>query len=194
MSQASIELVSPADLDRARVALVVADAVDESAAKVVGAIQRDGIPRVVLVASRFEEGGVVAAVAAGVTSFLRRAEATTARLVQVLNDADREGCQLPEGLMRMAAASAAAMRTPAPSYPTRETAGRDGDTLTGLRLSTRESEVLRLVADGYDTADIAGRLSFSESTIKGILGKVMTRVGARNRCHAVAIAAREGLI
>lgn len=194
MSQPAIELIGPADLDRARVALVVGDAVDDSVARIVRAIQRDGISRVVLVASRFEESGVVAAVAAGVTSFLRRAEATSARLVEAIRQADQQGCKLPEGLMRKASISASSC-PPAPAYawPT-EPVSRDGDTLTGVRLSGRESEVLRLVADGLDTADIAARLSFSESTIKGILGKIMTRVEARNRCQAVAIAVREGLI
>ena len=103
MGEPSIELVGPVDLDRARVALVIAEAADGSVAKVARAIQRDGVPQVVLVASRFDEAGVVAAVAAGVTGFLRRAEATSARLVEVIREADRAGCQLPEGLLRRAA-------------------------------------------------------------------------------------------
>lgn len=194
MGQPAIELVGPADLDRARVALVIADAADEGAAKVVKAIQRDGVPRVVLVAARFEEGGVLAAVAAGVTSFLRRSEATTARLTEVIREADHSGCQLPEGLLRKAAASAGAdgpTARPAPhAVDLRE---RNGSTIT-MRLSARETEVLRLVADGYDTSDIAEQLAYSESTIKGVLAKIMSRLEARNRCHAVAIVVREGLI
>jgi DNA-binding NarL/FixJ family response regulator len=73
--------------------------------------------------------------------------------------------------------------------------GRDpgGSTIT-LRLTVRETEVMRLVADGYDTSDIADQLAYSESTIKGVLAKIMSRLEARNRCHAVAIAVREGLI
>jgi DNA-binding NarL/FixJ family response regulator len=67
-------------------------------------------------------------------------------------------------------------------------------TLTERRLGSRETEVLRLVADGYDTTDIAEQLAYSESTIKGVLAKIMTRLEARNRCHAVAIVVREGLI
>lgn len=245
----SIELVGPADLDRARVALVVADAVDETAARVVRAIQRDGIPRVVLVASRFDEAGVVAAVAAGVTNFLRRSEATTNRLAEVIRQADQAGCQLPEGLLKKAAASAAGWSgaprsaagpgdppgpggpagtgslnggggTPVTGVPVPAAVGpvpgavrpdgsvavspgafglvstgdRPGGTMTTIRLSSREAEVLRLVADGYDTSDIAEHLAYSESTIKGVLAKLMARLEARNRCHAVAIVVREGLI
>jgi DNA-binding CsgD family transcriptional regulator len=66
-------------------------------------------------------------------------------------------------------------------------------TMTG-NLTVREAEVLRLVADGHDTADVAEKLGFSESTVKGIMAKIMSRIDARNRCHAVAIAVRNGLI
>jgi DNA-binding NarL/FixJ family response regulator len=197
MGEPSIELVGPVDLDRARVALVIAEAADESVAKVARAVQRDGVPQVVLVAARFEEAGVLAVVAAGVTGFLRRAEATSARLVEVIRQADRAGCQLPEGLLHKAKTvqmHALAVRPevitvdvpPVESAPVSE-AGTAA--LTG-----REAEVLRLVADGLDTAEVAEELAYSESTIKGVLAKLMTRLEARNRCHAVAIVLRQGLI
>ena len=84
MNHPAIELVSPADLDRARVALVIAEAADEATIRVVGAIQRDGIPKVILVAAHFDERGVVLATAAGVTNFVRRVDATSNRLADVL--------------------------------------------------------------------------------------------------------------
>ncbi len=197
MAEPTIELVGPVDLDRARVALVVADAADEGVAKVARAIQRDGVPHVVLVAAHFDEAGVVMAVAAGVTGFLRRTDATSARLVQVIRDADRAGCQLPEGLLRRAAS------VQVHDLPSRPDVLELGEplsertavaTVAEARLSGREVEVLRLVADGYDTADVAEQLAYSESTIKGVLAKLMTRLEARNRCHAIAIVLREGLI
>jgi DNA-binding NarL/FixJ family response regulator len=54
--------------------------------------------------------------------------------------------------------------------------------------------VLRLVAEGFDTADIARKLAFSERTIKTVIHDVTTRLCLRNRTHAVAWAMREGLI
>ncbi|WP_383826475.1 response regulator transcription factor [Streptomyces sp. NPDC058486] len=57
-----------------------------------------------------------------------------------------------------------------------------------------EVDVLRLVAEGYDTADIAAKLSYSERTIKNVLHAVITRLQLRNRSHAVAYAMRQGLI
>lgn len=240
MGQPAIELVGPSDVDRARVALVVADAADEGAARVVKAVQHDGVPRVVLVASRFDEAGVVAAVAAGVTAFLRRSDASTNKLVEVIRQTDSSGCQLPEGLLRKAALAPAASplhpdgvavgaghagapQAPGSGLPGGLSGGLSGGlaggagghdgVLTcgssarpmidlrevrnenlGVHLDDREAEVLRLVADGLDTSDIAEHLSYSESTIKGVLAKLMTRLEARNRCHAVAIVVREGLI
>jgi DNA-binding NarL/FixJ family response regulator len=195
MGEPTIELVGPVDIDRARVALLVADAADEGVAKVARAIQRDGVPQVVLVAARFDEAGVVMAVAAGVTGFLRRVEATSARLVQVIREADRGGCQLPEGLLRRAASvelheKRLDVLELAGPVPERSAVG----TVAETHLTCREAEVMRLVADGYDTADVAEELAYSESTIKGVLAKLMTRLEARNRCHAIAIVLRQGLI
>lgn len=197
MGEASIELVGPVDLDRARVALVIADTADDSVAKIARAVQRDGVPQVVLVASRFDEAGVVAAVASGVTGFLRRAEATSARLVDVIRDADRAGCQLPEGLLRRAASvqmHALAVRPEVISVDVPPVEAAPVSSVGTATLTGREAEVLRLVADGLDTAEVAEELAYSESTIKGVLAKLMTRLEARNRCHAVAIVLRQGLI
>jgi DNA-binding NarL/FixJ family response regulator len=149
------------------------------------------------VASHFDEAGVVMAVAAGVTGFLRRTEATSARLAQVIREADRAGCQLPEGLLRRAASVEMHDLPSRPDVLELEQPIPEGSpvaTVTETRLSCREVEVLRLVADGYDTADVAEQLAYSESTIKGVLAKLMTRLEARNRCHAIAIVLRQGLI
>jgi DNA-binding NarL/FixJ family response regulator len=67
-----------------------------------------------------------------------------------------------------------------------------GIAFTGL--TDRETQVLRLVADGCDTAEIARRLCYSERTVKNCLHDVTTRLQLRNRSHAVAYAVREGLI
>ena len=66
--------------------------------------------------------------------------------------------------------------------------------LTFGGLAEREIEVLRLVADGLDTAEIAAKLSYSQRTIKNILHDITSRLHLRNRSHAVAYALRHGLI
>lgn len=62
------------------------------------------------------------------------------------------------------------------------------------RLTAREIEVLRLMADGLDTAEIAGMLSYSERAIKNVFYGITGRLGLRNRPHAVAYALRKGMI
>ncbi|MFI7601488.1 LuxR C-terminal-related transcriptional regulator [Actinoplanes sp. NPDC049681] len=61
-------------------------------------------------------------------------------------------------------------------------------------LTEREIEILRLIADGLDTDEIAARLSYSARTVKNIMYGVTHRLNLRNRPHAVAYAVRAGLI
>lgn len=61
-------------------------------------------------------------------------------------------------------------------------------------LTTREVAVLRLLAEGLSTLEIADRLSYSERTIKSVLHEVMTRLKLRNRTHAVAYGIRKGVV
>ncbi|MBB5958256.1 DNA-binding NarL/FixJ family response regulator [Saccharothrix tamanrassetensis] len=62
------------------------------------------------------------------------------------------------------------------------------------RLTSREVEVLRLMADGLDTAEIATTLCYSERTIKNVFYGITNRLNLRNRPHAVAYALRKGVI
>ncbi len=62
------------------------------------------------------------------------------------------------------------------------------------RLTAREREVLRLVADGQSTKQIARSLSITERTVKFHIGSIMNKLGADNRAQAVAIATRRGLL
>ncbi|MEU3341149.1 response regulator transcription factor [Streptomyces sp. NPDC006668] len=66
--------------------------------------------------------------------------------------------------------------------------------LTACGLSTREIDILRLVADGCDLEDIAEKLRYSERTVKNVLYGLMKRLNLRNRAHAVSYAIRAGVI
>jgi DNA-binding CsgD family transcriptional regulator len=61
------------------------------------------------------------------------------------------------------------------------------------RITPREREVLELVADGHATTEIARALWITEDTVRTHIKRMMVRLGARTRAHAVAIAFREGL-
>ena len=66
--------------------------------------------------------------------------------------------------------------------------------LTWGALTARETDVLRLIADGCDTAEVARALCWSERTVKNVVHDITTRLHLRNRAHAVAYAVRQGLI
>jgi DNA-binding NarL/FixJ family response regulator len=61
-------------------------------------------------------------------------------------------------------------------------------------LSERERQVLRLVADGLPTKQIAASLSISERTVKFHVNSIFHKLGADNRAQAVALAAQRGLL
>jgi DNA-binding NarL/FixJ family response regulator len=61
-------------------------------------------------------------------------------------------------------------------------------------LNDREREVLKWLADGSDTSEIALGLSFSERTVKNVVHDILMKLNCRTRAHAVALATRSGVI
>lgn len=59
-------------------------------------------------------------------------------------------------------------------------------------LTARETEVLRLAAEGAEATDIAGRLFLSVGTVRNYLTAVVIKLGARNRVDALRIAREQG--
>lgn len=61
-------------------------------------------------------------------------------------------------------------------------------------LTTRQKEVLNLIATGLLNKEIADRLYISERTVKFHVSEILAKLGAGNRTEAVAIATEKGLI
>jgi DNA-binding NarL/FixJ family response regulator len=179
-----VRVLAPEDADQARVAVIVVDAVDEDAVHLLRMVQRRDVSRTVLVASRLDDGDLVSAVEVGVVGLVRRSEATPDRLVQVISSAASGEGSVPPDLLGRLLDQVGRLQ--------RHVLGPRGLTFTGL--AEREIEVLRLVAEGYDTAEIAAKLAYSERTIKNVLHDITSRLQLRNRSHAVAYAMRQGLI
>jgi len=62
------------------------------------------------------------------------------------------------------------------------------------KLTEREVEVLRLVAQGLGNKEIADRLNLSEHTVKSHLRHILDKLHLRSRAHAAAYAVRAGLV
>ncbi|MBV9264775.1 MAG: response regulator transcription factor, partial [Acidobacteriaceae bacterium] len=61
-------------------------------------------------------------------------------------------------------------------------------------LTSREKEVLGMLADGLANKEIAGRLNISENTAKYHVAQVLAKLDASSRTEAVSIGIRRGLI
>jgi len=61
-------------------------------------------------------------------------------------------------------------------------------------LTTRELEVLKLLAKGHSTEGIANQLFISINTVRNHVGRILNKLGAHSKLEAVAIAARDKLI
>jgi len=166
------------------IALLIESLLDKNALTRLRQLVRGEGRRAVLVVSSLREAELLDVVGCGVGAIVWRHEATAHRLVQAVVSAARGDGDLPADLLGRLINQVGTLH--------RGATGGTGAAASGL--TPREVDVLRLVAEGYDTADIATKLAYSERTIKNIIHGLTNRLGLRNRTHAVAFAVRAGII
>jgi two-component system, NarL family, response regulator LiaR len=66
--------------------------------------------------------------------------------------------------------------------------------ISAFKLSDREMQVLKLLAEGYSNPEIATSLCISISTVKTHVRNIMNKFGVNHRIQAVVLAVRSGLV
>lgn len=180
-----VHVVATGQIDDAVVAVVATDTIDEAAIRTIGGIQRDGCPRVVVVAGHLDEAGMLAATEVGTLGMLRRRDASSEELMRVVGRVAVGDACVPHDLVGQLLGAVRRLVRGGTALSASSTPGH---------LAPRERDVLRLLADGQDTQEIAATLNYSERTVKGVIHEITTRLQLRNRSHAVAFALRNDLI
>lgn len=179
-----IDVVEAGELAGVNVGIAVADTLDDETIRILRSLKKAGVGHTILVMSSIDETTVVNAAEVGVSGLLRRGEATPDLLVRTIQKVAAGDGFIPADLLGHLLGQVGRLQ--------RQVLSPRGLTFTGL--SEREIQVLRLIADGHDTNEIARQLCYSQRTVKNVLHDVTTRLQLRNRSHAVAYAVREGLI
>ena len=137
--------------------------------------------RVVILTTFDDDAYVYDALAAGASAFLLK-DAPAAHLVEAIRTvAAGQAMLAPTVTRRLIEQFARRRRDP-----------RQDELVA--RLSEREHDVLRLMADGLSNGEIAGALFLSEATVKTHVGRILAKLGARDRVQAVITAFRSGFM
>ena len=146
------------------------------------------VPRVLILTTFDLDEYVFDALRAGASGFLLK-DATAERLFDAVRVVAAGEALLAPGVTRRLISEFARLQPQAVTGPA--AAGRPG-ALTAL--TPRETEVLRLVAEGLSNTEIAGRLVVTEETVKTHVSRILAKLGLRDRTQAVVVAYESGLI
>jgi DNA-binding NarL/FixJ family response regulator len=153
----------------------------EATRQLVGS-QPDG-PRILILTTFDLDAYVYDALRAGASGFLLK-DVTAERLFEAVRVIAAGDALLAPTVTRRLISEFALLR-PTP----------DATSASALaELTPRETQVLRLVADGLSNPEIAARLFVTEETVKTHVSHVLSKLGLRDRTQAVVIAYESGLV
>ncbi|MET1075884.1 MAG: response regulator transcription factor [Umezawaea sp.] len=179
-----LEVVPRSAVGQGTVVVLAADSVTDEVLAHARELGKTGCTHFILLTSSLDDAELRSAVKLGVCGVLERREATPAKLARMVVRATHGEAALPAAMLSRLFQQVSTLEI-GPVAPYRPA-------FTGL--TARESQVLRLIAEGLDTDEIATELAYSSRTVKNIVHAVTSRFCLRNRSHAVAYAMREGLI
>jgi DNA-binding NarL/FixJ family response regulator len=139
-------------------------------------------PRVIVLTTFDLDEYVYDALGAGASGFLLK-DVTAETLFHAVRVVAAGDALLAPGVTRRLVSEFARLR---PSLPQRPDALAE--------LTPRETEVLRLVAEGLSNGEIAERLVVSEETVKTHVSRVLSKLDLRDRTQAVVLAYESGLV
>ena len=150
---------------------------------------RERLPaaRVLVLTTYADQDAIVPALRAGARGYLTK-DASAEQIEAAIRAVHAGQTHLDPAVQeRLVAAVIARPPSPDPAGP----AGPGGQPPDGL--TTREAEVLALLAAGLSNAEIAQRLYLSHATVKTHINRIFAKTGARDRAQAVRYAYQHGL-
>jgi DNA-binding NarL/FixJ family response regulator len=146
--------------------------------------------RIVILTTSDEDDDLFEAIRSGACGYLIKS-IDTETLVDALDQA-REGIPpFSPGLAARLLEEFARVNRPEQPVPQPVSAHTEQASMTPL-LSTRQLQVLRLVADGLSYKEVGARLNLSPRTVKYHMGQIMERLHLQNRAQVLAHAGRMG--
>ncbi len=142
-----------------------------------------GRPRILILTTFDLDEYVYDALRAGASGFLLK-DVTAERLFDAVRIIAGGEALLAPGVTRRLISEFARQRPAA--------AGRPSPALAAL--TPRETQVLRLVAEGLSNQEISARLVITEETTKTHVSRVLSKLGLRDRTQAVVTAYESGLV
>ena len=146
--------------------------------------QSGAATKVVVLTTYADDHSVIQALRAGACGFLTK-DAGSPEIAAALEAAKR-GQSAIDPAVQHHVVKAIARTAPLQWSPPDQNELPDG-------LTPREAAVLALIAEGLSNADIAERLTVTETTVKSHINHLYGKTGARDRAQAVAYAYRHGL-
>jgi DNA-binding NarL/FixJ family response regulator len=183
-SRPEVQVVDKQDAGQADVAVFSTERLTSEAMNRLRQMSADRTVPTVLMASALTEAPLLAVVECGVVAILPRAAVTGDQLVDSVLAAASGNGVMPRDILGKLLKRVEMLQ--------REVLAPNGLNVAGLE--PREVDVLRLIAEGWGTDEIAKELQYSERTVKNVIYNVTNRLKLRNRAHAVAYALRAGVI